>query len=105
MFFVFYRSLEGNEVFLEILGVKDKSGKKLKFLPERSIVRDLRLSALALEHPRQGTSTPALAHARKGSIAVGSSAYDLRLSADDLQSNAPVHEDQLNHKPIMETFI
>ena len=50
VFSVFYRSLEEKEAFLEILGIKDKSGKKLKFLLERSIAGDLRSSALALEH-------------------------------------------------------
>ena len=34
VFSVFYRYLEEKEVFLEILGIKDKSGKKLKFLLE-----------------------------------------------------------------------
>ena len=43
--------MEENEAFLEILGVKNKSGKKLKFLLERSIAGDLRSSALALERP------------------------------------------------------
>jgi hypothetical protein len=57
---MFYRSLEEKEVLLEISGLKSKLRKNLKFLPERSIIVDLRLSALALT----------LAHARRGSIAV-----------------------------------
>ena len=62
---MFYRSLEEKEAFLEILGVKDKSWKKLKFLPERSIAEDMQLSTLALECPRQETNAFELAHARR----------------------------------------
>ena len=51
VFYVFYRSSEEKEAFLEILGIKDKSGKKLKFLLKQSIAGDLLSSALALECP------------------------------------------------------
>ena len=58
VFSMFYRSLEENEAFLEILGVMDKSGKKLKFLLERSIAGLLRSSALVREG--QSSSSPIL---------------------------------------------
>ena len=41
VFSVFYRSLEEKAALLEILGIKDKNGKKLKFLLERLIAGDL----------------------------------------------------------------
>jgi hypothetical protein len=67
---VFYRSLKEKEAFMEILGLKDKSWENVKFLPEQSIVGDLRSSTLALKLPSQGMSALALAHIRRGSITV-----------------------------------
>jgi hypothetical protein len=81
------------------MGPKEQNWeKKLKFLLERSIAGDLRSSALALKRPRQGTSTPTLVRARRGLIAVRSSAHSLR-------SSAPVREAQVNRNPILESFI
>ena len=44
-----------------------------------------------LDRPSQGMSAPALTHARRGAIA--------------MRSSAPVHEDQVSRSPILESFI
>ena len=88
VFFVFYRSLEEKEAFLEIFGVK---WEKVEVSARAIDRRRPAIEGTSTRAPKQGSSTSAFTRTRRRSIA--------------LQSSAPVRENQSSRSHILEVFV